>query len=90
MCANIFSILMTILWSSVLIAIFSLLRTRTGLLHICSISTVILLYLFCALCYDDKPGAKRVGMWKQCHSAERQRNGSGTESGYYCKEVPSK
>ena len=49
MSANIFSILMTILWSSVLIAIFSLLRTRTRLLHICSISTIILLYLFCAL-----------------------------------------
>lgn len=44
-----FSILMTILWSSVLITFFSLLRTRTKLLHICSISTVILLYLFCAV-----------------------------------------
>lgn len=44
-----FSILMTILWSSALIALFYFLRTQTGLLHICSISTVILLYLFCAI-----------------------------------------
>lgn len=49
MSANIFSVLMTVLWSSVLIIFFSLLRTRTRLLHICSISTVILLYLFCAV-----------------------------------------
>lgn len=47
--ASIFSVLMTILWSSVLISFFSLLRTRTKLLHICSISTVILIYLFCAI-----------------------------------------
>lgn len=47
--ANIFSVLMTILWSSVLITLFSFLRTRTKLLHICSISTVILIYLFCAI-----------------------------------------
>lgn len=47
--ANIFSVLMTILWSSVLITFFSFLRTRTKLLHICSISTVILIYLFCAI-----------------------------------------
>ncbi len=47
--ANIFSVLMTILWSSVLIAFFSFLRTRTRLLHICSISSVIMIYLFCAI-----------------------------------------
>ncbi len=47
--ANVFSVLMTILWSSVLITFFSFLRTRTKLLHICSISTVILIYLFCAI-----------------------------------------
>lgn len=46
---SVFSVLMTVLWSSVLIALFYLLRTKTGLLHICSISTVILLYLFCAV-----------------------------------------
>lgn len=46
---NIFSVLMTIWWSSVLIVLFYFLRTRTGLLHVCSISTVILLYLFCAI-----------------------------------------
>lgn len=46
---NIFSVLMTILWSSVLIAFFSFLRTRTRLLHICSISSVIMIYLFCAI-----------------------------------------
>ncbi len=46
---SVFSVLMTILWSSVLIALFSFLRTRTRLLHICSISTVILIYLFCAI-----------------------------------------
>lgn len=47
--ANVFSVLMTILWSSVLISFFALLRTRTRLLHICSISTVIMIYLFCAI-----------------------------------------
>lgn len=47
--ANIFSVLMTILWSSVLITFFSFLRTRTRLLHMCGISTVILIYLFCAI-----------------------------------------
>ena len=46
---SVFSVLMTILWSSILIALFYFLRTKTGLLHICSISTVILLYLFCAI-----------------------------------------
>lgn len=46
---NIFSVLMTILWSSVLIAFFPFLRTRTRLLHICSISSVIMIYLFCAI-----------------------------------------
>lgn len=49
MMANIFSVLMTILWSSVLITFFSFLRTRTRLLHMCGISTVILIYLFCAI-----------------------------------------
>lgn len=44
-----FSVLMTILWSSVLISFFAFSRTRTKLLHICSISTVIMLYLFCAI-----------------------------------------
>lgn len=44
-----FSVLMMILWSSILIALFYFWRTKTGLLHICSISTVILLYLFCAI-----------------------------------------
>lgn len=44
-----FSVLMTILWSSVLITLFSFLRTRRRLLHVCSISTVILIYLFCAV-----------------------------------------
>ncbi len=44
-----FSVLMTILWSSVLISFFAFLRTRTRLLHICSISTVIMIYLFCAI-----------------------------------------
>lgn len=46
---SVFSILMTALWSSVLIVFFYLGRTKAGLLHICSISTVILLYLFCAV-----------------------------------------
>lgn len=46
---SVFSVLMTILWSSVLIALFYFGRTKTKLLHVCSISTVILLYLFCAV-----------------------------------------
>ncbi len=46
---SVFSVLMTVLWSSILIAFFYLGRTKTRLLYICSISTVILLYLFCAV-----------------------------------------
>ena len=46
---NVFSILMTIWWSSILIILFYFLRTRTKLLHVCSISTIIFLYLFCAV-----------------------------------------
>lgn len=46
---SLFSVLMTILWSSLLILVFLFLRTRVKLLHIYSIQTVILLYLFCAV-----------------------------------------
>lgn len=42
-----FSIWMTILWSSILILLFYVLRTKTPLLGICSISGIIVMYLFC-------------------------------------------
>lgn len=46
---SLFSVLMTILWSTLLIALFLVLRKRISLLHVCSIQAVILLYLFCAI-----------------------------------------
>lgn len=42
-----FSIWMTVLWSSILILIFYILRKKTILIDICSVSGVIILYLFC-------------------------------------------
>lgn len=44
---TIFTIGMTVLWSSVLIVLFYFLRKRSVLLEVCSVSGVILLYLFC-------------------------------------------
>lgn len=44
---TIFSIWMTVLWSSILILLFYLLRTKLALIDICSVSGVIILYLFC-------------------------------------------
>lgn len=46
---SLFSILMTILWSTLLIALFLMLRKKVSLLHVCSIQAIILLYLFCAV-----------------------------------------
>ncbi len=46
---SLFSVLMTIFWSSLLILVFLFFRKKVSLLHICSIQTVILLYLFCAV-----------------------------------------
>ena len=46
---TIFSIGMTILWSSILILVFYMLRKKSILLEACSVSGVLLLYLFCAV-----------------------------------------
>ena len=46
---SLFSILMTILWSTLLIALFLMFRKKVSLLHVCSIQAIILLYLFCAV-----------------------------------------
>lgn len=42
-----FSILMTFFWSSVLIALFYLLRKKFALLDVCGITGMIILYIFC-------------------------------------------
>ena len=44
---TIFSVWMTILWSSILILIFYVLRKKLVLLDICSVSGVLILYIFC-------------------------------------------
>ena len=44
-----FSVWMTVLWSSILILIFYVLRTKYQLIDICSVSGVIVLYLFCMM-----------------------------------------
>ena len=44
-----FSVWMTVLWSSILILIFYVLRTKYQLIDICSVSGVIVLYLFCMI-----------------------------------------
>lgn len=44
-----FSVWMTVLWSSILILIFYVLRTKYKLIDICSVSGVIVLYLFCMI-----------------------------------------
>lgn len=46
---SIFSIWMTVLWSSLLILVFYILRKRLILIDICSVSGVIILYLFCMI-----------------------------------------
>ena len=46
---TIFSIGMTILWSSILILVFYMLRKKSILLEACSVSGVLILYLFCAV-----------------------------------------
>lgn len=42
-----YSICMTVLWSSILISVFYLLRKKAHLISVCSISGVIILYIFC-------------------------------------------
>lgn len=44
---SIFSVWMTVLWSSILILIFYFFRTKSLLMDICSVTGVIILYLFC-------------------------------------------
>lgn len=46
---TIFSVLMTILWSSILILIFYVLRKKLVLLDVCSVSGVLILYIFCII-----------------------------------------
>lgn len=44
-----FSVWMTVLWSSILVLIYYVLRTKYELIDICSVSGVIVLYLFCMM-----------------------------------------
>lgn len=46
---TIFSVWMTVLWSSILIIVFYLLRKKSILLDVCSVSGVLVLYLFCMI-----------------------------------------
>lgn len=46
---TIFSVWMTILWSSILILIFYFLRKKLILLDVCSVSGVLILYIFCII-----------------------------------------
>lgn len=46
---TIFSMWMTILWSSILILIFYVLRKKLVLLDVCSVSGVLILYIFCII-----------------------------------------
>ena len=46
---TIFSVWMTILWSSILILIFYALRKKLVLLDVCSVSGVLILYFFCII-----------------------------------------
>ncbi len=46
---TIFSVWMTILWSSILILIFYALRKKLVLLDVCSVSGVLILYIFCII-----------------------------------------
>lgn len=46
---TIFSVWMTILWSSILILIFYVLRKKLVLLDVCSVSGVLILYIFCLI-----------------------------------------
>ncbi len=46
---TIFSVWITILWSSILILIFYFLRKKLVLLDVCSVSGVLILYIFCII-----------------------------------------
>ncbi|MBE5887177.1 MAG: M56 family metallopeptidase [Lachnospiraceae bacterium] len=46
---TIFSVWITILWSSILILIFYFLRKKLVLLNVCSVSGVLILYIFCII-----------------------------------------
>ena len=46
---NFFSVMMSILWGSVLILLFSLLRKKKSLAEVCSMTGVVILYVFCAV-----------------------------------------
>ena len=44
-----FSIAMSIIWGSALMVLFTILRKRSKLIDICSVSGIIVLYIFCAV-----------------------------------------
>lgn len=44
-----FSIAMSIIWGSALMVLFTILRKRSRLIDICSVSGIIVLYIFCAV-----------------------------------------
>ncbi len=44
-----FSFVMSVLWSSLLIVLYSILRKRRRLIDICSVSGILILYVFCVI-----------------------------------------
>ncbi len=44
-----FSVVMSILWGSILILLFSLLRKKKSLTEVCSVTGMVILYVFCAV-----------------------------------------
>lgn len=44
-----FSVMMSILWGSILILLFSLLRKKKSLTEVCSVTGIVILYVFCAV-----------------------------------------
>lgn len=44
-----FSVVMSILWGSILILLFSLLRKKKSLTEVCSVTGIVILYVFCAV-----------------------------------------
>lgn len=44
-----FSVMMSVLWGSILILLFSLLRKKKSLTEVCSVTGIVILYVFCAV-----------------------------------------
>ena len=46
---TLFSVLMSVMWGSLIMVLFSTLRKRNNLIDLCSASGVVVLYVFCAV-----------------------------------------